>query len=74
MIKKNKNNSNYNDYFYRFKMEKVNELSITSSKVDNFSNWYRQLVTKCKLIKYYDVSGCYVLLPSSYSMWDLNMT
>lgn len=49
----------------------INESGITISKNKDFSSWYHQIVTKCKLISNYDVSGCYVLLPSSYSIWEL---
>jgi prolyl-tRNA synthetase family I len=46
------------------------ELSVTSKKNEDFNDWYRQSITKTNLIKYYDVSGCYVLLPLSYSIWE----
>lgn len=46
------------------------ELSITVSKEDDFPAWYTQLINKCKLIKYYDISGCYVLMPRSYRLWE----
>lgn len=48
----------------------MSEMSITTGKNENFSNWYTQVITKCNLIKYYDVSGCYVLLPDSYNIWE----
>jgi prolyl-tRNA synthetase len=44
--------------------------TITVSKEEDFTSWYTQLVNKCQLIKYYDVSGCYVLLPRSYQLWE----
>jgi prolyl-tRNA synthetase len=47
-----------------------NPLSITIAKDDNFGEWYRQIVTKCKFIMYYDISGFYPLLPNSYYMWE----
>jgi prolyl-tRNA synthetase family I len=46
------------------------EMGITVSKTDNFSSWYQQIVTKAGLIEYYDVAGCYILLPNSYSIWE----
>lgn len=45
-------------------------MSITIKKNEDFSNWFTQILTKAKLIEYYDVSGCYVLLPNSYSIWE----
>lgn len=29
-----------------------------------------QVITKAEMIEYYDVSGCYVLRPWSYSIWE----
>ena len=28
------------------------------------------MITKAEMIEYYDVSGCYVLRPWSYSIWE----
>lgn len=40
-------------------------------KTENFSQWYTQVITKSELIGYYeDVSGCYILRPWSYSIWE----
>jgi prolyl-tRNA synthetase len=47
---------------------------LTVGKNDNFSEWYRQLVTKAKFIEYYDISGCYVMLPNSYGVWEIVVT
>jgi len=46
------------------------DLGITVKKHTNFNEWYTQLLTKAKFISYYDVSGCYVLLPNAYNMWE----
>ena len=51
-------------------MTTKHELSITVPKSSNFGEWYQQIITKCKLIDYYDVSGCYILLPNSYFVWE----
>ena len=45
-------------------------LGVEVSKSDNLAEWYQQTITKADLIEYYDVSGCYVLLPGSYAIWD----
>jgi len=46
------------------------ELGLTITKANDFSEWYTQLITKGKFIEYYDVSGCYVLLPNSFAIWE----
>jgi prolyl-tRNA synthetase len=43
---------------------------MTVSKDGDFSEWYSQVVTKSELIDYYDISGCYILRPASYFIWD----
>lgn len=45
-------------------------LGITAKKEKDFSEWYAQLVTKGDLIEYTDVSGCYILKPTAYSIWE----
>ncbi|AYV78072.1 MAG: prolyl-tRNA synthetase [Edafosvirus sp.] len=49
-------------------MKKHEGLIVT--KENDFHEWYNQLIIKGKLIHYYDVSGCYVLLPNSYAVWE----
>lgn len=51
-------------------MNNTPESGITVKKNNNFSEWYQQILTKGKLIEYYDVSGCYILLPNSYNIWE----
>ena len=43
---------------------------ITFSKELNFSAWYSEVVVKSELIDYYDVSGCYILRPWAYAIWE----
>ncbi len=43
---------------------------ITASKADNFSEWYTQVIQKAELIEYTSVSGCYVLRPASFHIWE----
>ncbi|KAF0766296.1 hypothetical protein AaE_002931, partial [Aphanomyces astaci] len=40
------------------------------SKKENFPDWYTDVITKSQMIDYYDVSGCYVLRPWSYEIWE----
>jgi len=43
---------------------------ITVKKLENFSEWYTQVIQKADLIEYSDVSGCYILKPYSYALWE----
>jgi len=45
-------------------------LGITVTKEQDFANWYTQAITKSEMIEYYDVSGCYILRPWSYTIWE----
>ncbi|VEL15686.1 unnamed protein product, partial [Protopolystoma xenopodis] len=40
-------------------------------KKENFADWYSEIITKSELLEYYDVSGCYVLRPWAYSIWQV---
>lgn len=46
------------------------KLGIDVKKEVDISEWYRQVITKSELIEYYDISGCYILRPNSYSIWE----
>uniref|UniRef100_A0A7E4VYA5 proline--tRNA ligase n=1 Tax=Panagrellus redivivus TaxID=6233 RepID=A0A7E4VYA5_PANRE len=46
------------------------KLGVTTAKEDNYSAWYTEVITKAEMIEYYDVSGCYVLRPWSYAIWE----
>ena len=46
------------------------DMGISVSKNENFSEWYTQLLQKAELIEYTDVSGCYVLRPRAYAIWE----
>ncbi|XP_072436857.1 bifunctional glutamate/proline--tRNA ligase isoform X1 [Chiloscyllium punctatum] len=50
--------------------KKQTRLGIEARKEENLADWYSQVITKSELIEYYDVSGCYVLRPWSYSIWE----
>ena len=45
------------------------EIGITSNK-DEFSDWYVQILEKAELIEYTKVSGCYIMRPRAYSIWE----
>lgn len=46
------------------------EVGITVSKKDDFSEWYTQVVLKAKLADYAPVKGLIVLRPDGYSIWE----
>ncbi|CAL2038117.1 unnamed protein product [Caenorhabditis brenneri] len=50
--------------------KKVTLLGVGTKKDDNYSEWYTEVITKAEMIEYYDVSGCYVLRPWSYAVWE----
>ncbi len=43
---------------------------LTASKEDDFSEWFTQLIQKAELIEYSPVSGCYILRPNAYAIWE----
>lgn len=45
-------------------------LGIEYKKEQNFSKWYSQIITKSELIEYYEISGCYILRPSAFYIWE----
>lgn len=45
-------------------------LGLEAKKSENFSKWYQEVIIKSGLIEYYDISGCYILRPWAYSIWD----
>ncbi|UCD20913.1 MAG: proline--tRNA ligase [archaeon] len=48
---------------------KKKEIGITAEK-DEFSEWFVQLIQKAELIEYSNVSGCYILRPRCYFIWE----
>jgi prolyl-tRNA synthetase len=45
-------------------------LGVGASKENDFSEWYTNAITKSEMIEYYDISGCYILRPWSYAIWE----
>ncbi|KAF2838801.1 prolyl-tRNA synthetase [Patellaria atrata CBS 101060] len=52
------------------KIEGAALIGIDVAKEDNLAEWYQQVLTKAEMLAYYDVAGCYILLPPSYSIWE----
>lgn len=46
-------------------------LALQWKKHENFPNWYTDVIVLSEMISYYDISGCYILRPWSYKMWEL---
>lgn len=43
---------------------------ITASKEEEFSDWFTQLIRKAELIDYSPISGCYIIRPNAYAIWE----
>jgi len=52
------------------KKNKKLEEGITVKKEENFSEWYQQLIIKSGLADYTAVSGCIILKPLAYAIWE----
>ncbi|KAF7122958.1 hypothetical protein CNMCM5793_001134 [Aspergillus hiratsukae] len=52
------------------KIEGAALIGIDVSKEEDFSGWYQQVLTKGDMLDYYDVSGCFILKPASYFIWE----
>ncbi|KAL7009311.1 hypothetical protein EMMF5_000941 [Cystobasidiomycetes sp. EMM_F5] len=49
----------------------IQSLGVTIKKEqEDFGGWYKQVLTYGDMIDYYDVSGCYILKPASYAIWE----
>mmetsp|Transcript_49208 Transcript_49208/g.96488 ORF Transcript_49208/g.96488 Transcript_49208/m.96488 type:complete len:276 (+) Transcript_49208:46-873(+) len=46
------------------------QLGMQAKKDVDFPNWYKQVVTRSEMIEYYDISGCYILRPWSFAIWE----
>ncbi|MCL4124117.1 UNVERIFIED_CONTAM: hypothetical protein GTU68_031734 [Idotea baltica] len=50
--------------------KKQTRLGLEAQKEENLSDWYSQVITKSEMLEYYNVSGCYILRPWSYGIWE----
>lgn len=46
------------------------QLALKWKKEENFAMWYTDVIVLSEMISYYDISGCYILRPWSYSIWE----
>lgn len=51
-------------------MPKKGTKGVTIKKENDFAGWYREVITKAELIEYYDISGCYILRPWCFKIWE----
>ncbi|KAJ2864881.1 hypothetical protein GGI22_001620 [Coemansia erecta] len=46
-------------------------LGLEVKKSEDFSTWYQQVLTRSDMLSYYDdISGCYIIRPSAYFVWE----
>lgn len=48
----------------------VHKMGVQYTKEQNFSKWYSDVITKSEMIEYYEISGCYILRPLAYFIWE----
>eukprot|EP00559_Dactyliosolen_fragilissimus_P001160 CAMPEP_0184864196 /NCGR_PEP_ID=MMETSP0580-20130426/14077_1 /TAXON_ID=1118495 /ORGANISM="Dactyliosolen fragilissimus" /LENGTH=1029 /DNA_ID=CAMNT_0027362881 /DNA_START=9 /DNA_END=3095 /DNA_ORIENTATION=+ len=46
-------------------------LALQWKKDENFPMWYSDVIVLSEMISYYDISGCYILRPWSYKIWEI---
>lgn len=51
-------------------VKKDTQLGLSVKKEEDFANWYTQAITLSEMIDYSDISGCYILRPWSYFIWE----
>ncbi|KRX87919.1 Bifunctional glutamate/proline--tRNA ligase [Trichinella pseudospiralis] len=51
-------------------LKKFTRLGLETTKEGNFSEWYSQVITKAEMIEYYDISGCYIIRPWAFAIWE----
>jgi len=50
--------------------EQKEDMGLTIKKSEDFNEWYNQVVLKADMIDYSSVSGCIILKPNSYAIWE----
>src|SRR4051812_23163491 len=41
-----------------------------AAQAENFPEWYTSVIIMSEMIDYYDISGCYILRPWAYAIWE----
>uniref|UniRef100_A0A7S2AQM6 proline--tRNA ligase n=1 Tax=Octactis speculum TaxID=3111310 RepID=A0A7S2AQM6_9STRA len=44
--------------------------AVVYKKSENFAQWYPEVVEKSEMLSYGDISGCYILRPWGYGVWE----
>ncbi|KAF8317195.1 prolyl-tRNA synthetase [Clavulina sp. PMI_390] len=52
------------------KIDGAKQLAVGIRKEVDFPGWYTTVLLKSEMIDYYSVSGCYILKPWSFSVWE----
>ncbi|KAM6492336.1 hypothetical protein JOM56_012060 [Amanita muscaria] len=52
------------------KIEGAVQIAVGVKKEVDFASWYTNVLIKADMLDYYSVSGCYILKPWSYSIWE----
>ncbi|KAG2064041.1 prolyl-tRNA synthetase [Suillus decipiens] len=52
------------------KIDGAVQIAIGVKKEVDFPAWYQSVLIKTEMLEYYSVSGCYILRPWSYSIWE----
>ncbi|KAF8755663.1 prolyl-tRNA synthetase [Rhizoctonia solani] len=52
------------------KIEGAVQIAIGVKKELDFPTWYTNVLIKAEMIDYYSVSGCYILKPWSFTIWE----
>jgi hypothetical protein len=50
--------------------KKVTKLGLQYTRAGDFAMWYPDVVEKSEMLSYGDVSGCYILRPWGYAVWE----
>ena len=50
--------------------EEVNLIGVDAKKEEDFSTWYSEVIARSGMLDYYDVSGCYILRPWAFGIWE----
>ncbi|KAK2465049.1 hypothetical protein APHAL10511_003125 [Amanita phalloides] len=53
------------------KIDGAVQIAIGVKKEVDFASWYTNVLIKADMLDYYSVSGCYILKPWSYSIWEV---
>ncbi|KXN89153.1 Putative proline--tRNA ligase C19C7.06 [Leucoagaricus sp. SymC.cos] len=53
------------------KIEGAAQIAIGVKKEVDFASWYTNVLLKADMLDYYNVSGCYILKPWSFSIWEM---